>query len=395
MVDRLGSLLIAGGGIGGLSAALACAQAGFDVRVAERERESKQAGAGIQITPNAGRVLDDLGLEPAIAELASEPAAVDIRGWSGRRIVSLPLARRFRKRHGIPYRTVHRADLQRILTSAASQQGQIEILTDHEVVEFAIHPRGVTIMVNSNGQHHELVADALIGADGINSFVRSVLPGAKPACPTGRSAWRTVIAEADAPASLARDRVGLWLGRRGHVVHYPVRRGREFNIVLVTDSAAVGQAVDLRHRFRSWARPVQDLLVAGSNWQEWPIATVTPSGPWASGRVALLGDAAHAMSPYLAQGGAMAIEDAAVLAQTISESSGNLEPALQRYVSARRARVGKVWRAANGAADLYHMGALTGSVRNSAMRLLGGSGLAWRYEWIYGWKSPLNETRRP
>ncbi len=260
-----------------------------------------------------------------------------------------------------------------------------------------MHPHGLTVMAENAGAHCEFAADALIGADGIGSFVRSVMPNAPARKPTGRSAWRALVKAEDAPGSLARDCTGLWLGHGAHVVHYPVRGGAEFNVVVVSNDPRDGTPADfadIRRRMRRWAAPVLALINVEADWQRWPIATVAPSGVWASGPVALLGDAAHAMAPYLAQGGAMAIEDAAVLARCLADQPGDIPGALARYAALRRPRVRRVWRAARSTADLYHMGALTGALRNLVMRVLGGSGLAWRYSWIYRWRPPT-KTRRP
>lgn len=392
-MDKTPSIVIAGGGIGGLAAALACAAAGLSVRVLERAPSPATAGAGIQITPNAGHVLAELGLEDAIAANAAEPESIDIHSWRGGRIVRLPLGRRFAKRYRLPYRTIHRADLLHALVEAAGASPQIELMFGWELVEFALHPHGLTVLAHHDGTHRELAADALIGADGIGSFVRSVMPQGRPRVATGRSAWRAVITAENAPESLLRDRVGLWLGRSGHVVHYPVRGGKEFNIVVVSDDAP--DFDELRRRMRRWAVPVTALLDLEADWQRWPIGTVKPTGPWRSGPVALLGDAAHAMAPYLAQGGAMAIEDAAVIARELAASPGDVAGALARYEAARKRRVTRIWRAAHRTADLYHMGALTGGMRNIVMRILGGAGLAWRYAWIYRWRPPAGKTRRP
>lgn len=358
--------------------------------MAERADAFREIGAGIQLTPNALRVLAELGLEQKLTDLASQPKSIEIRSWRGTRIVSLPLGKRFRRRHGHPYLTLHRADLQDVLANAARAQAKVSLMPAHEVAEFALHPKGITVMLSTPDGHTEIPADVLIGADGVNSFVRSTMPDRAERRPTGRSAWRAMLAASDLPKGIRTDRVGLWLGKTGHVVHYPVRDGAEFNIVAVTDGSTTGEAqrpVGPAPAFRGWARPVRDLLEAADHWREWPIATVKPSGAWASGPVALLGDAAHAMAPYLAQGAAMAIEDAATLATELAASE-DLTAALARYEAVRRRRVKRVWRAANGAADLYHMGALTGSVRNVVMSLLGGTGLALRYDWIYRWQPP-------
>lgn len=362
--------------------------------MAERAAELGEIGAGIQITPNALSVLAWLGVAEQVTEQAATPEAIEIRGRHGGRIVAMALGRRFRRRHGLPYLTIHRADLQRVLAEAARAERLIEILPGHEVVEFAIHPHGLTVMADNRERHVELAADVLIGADGVNSFVRSVMPGAGQKRPTGRSAWRALVPADRLPTKVRRDRIGLWLGPSGHVVHYPVRGGAEFNVVAVTDSAPSrpGEAAGPTTRFEGWAAPVRDLLDAGRDWLEWPIAVVKPGGKWAEGPVALLGDAAHAMAPYLAQGAAMAMEDAAVLAQTLAVAKDDVAAALARYQAERRRRVGRVWRAARGAADLYHMGTITGSVRNVVMAVMGGSGLALRYDWIYRWRPPQKKA---
>lgn len=398
MVDRSRNLIIAGGGIGGLTAALALSRAGIETRVLERSATPQIAGAGIQITPNAGRVLAELGLEPAIDRLASTPEAMDIRSWRGQRIITVPFGKRFARRYRAPYRTIHRADLLGVLLDASRAAQRIDLLPGHAVVEFALHPAGLTVMAEHDGHHEEYLTDGLVGADGIGSFVRSVVPKSGKRSETGRTAWRAVVTEEQAPPSIAKNRIGLWLGPNGHVVHYPVRGGAEFNIVVVGPSETKKAKVtfaDLRQHLRRWASPVQQLLELEADWQAWPIGTVRPSGQWGADRVVLLGDAAHAMAPFLAQGGAMAIEDAAVLTHFVSRAGDDIVGAFKRYSSARKPRVRRVWRAANSAADLYHMGAATGAMRNFAMRLLGGSGLSWRYRWVYGWRPPKTEGTPP
>ena len=391
-------MIVAGGGIGGLTVALALAKTGIRSLVLERSPTPQQAGAGIQITPNAGRILAELGLEGDIDRLCSKPEAMHVRSWRGKRIVTLPFGPRFARRYGAPYRTIHRSDLLKVLLDATEASELSELSLGQTVVEFALHPRGLTVMAEQGGHHVEYSASGLIAADGVGSFVRSVMPGGRPRLPTRHTAWRTIVQATDAPQAVDADIIGLWLGPNGHIVHYPVRGGSEFNVVVVSpDTKSRGTAGfdEVRHRFRRWADPVLELLDTGHDWEPWPIATVHPSGPWASGPVALLGDAAHAMTPYLAQGGAMAIEDAAVLASALSAAPDDVETAFARYSLARKPRVRRVWRAARGTAELYHMGAVTGSIRNVAMRLLGGGGLGWRYRWIYRWRPPKGKTRRP
>ena len=390
------TVAIAGAGIGGLSAALGLAQAGIRVMLLERAESLSEAGAGIQLSPNASRVLAGLGLDERIAERAAEPEALDISlGHSGKLLVSMPL-KTCRKRFGAPYRTIHRADLQAILAEAADDHAEIDLMLGSEAVDFAVHANGVTVLAAGPSGHSEFQAEAFIGADGVHSLIRAAMPGGTAAKPSGRTAWRAMIQAAAAPPSLPADRIGLWLGAEGHLVHYPVRGGREINLVAIVKEtrqdpwpegwSAPGDPERLLARFQRWCEPVRQILGASAHWRRWAVLTVDPSGPMALGPVALLGDAAHAMAPYLAQGGAMAIEDAAVLAQELGGAADGAPAALARYQRRRQSRVRRVWRTARSNGELFHMGSVTGAVRNAAMIALGGRGLLSRYGWIYKWK---------
>jgi salicylate hydroxylase len=390
-LERTPTVAIAGAGIGGLTAALLLARAGFHVELFERHPVLTEAGAGIQVTPNAARILESLGLDRAIAAMASTPRALVVRsGRSGRRIVAMPLGEAFERGFGFPYRTIHRADLQRVLAEAVAAQADVDLHLGAAIAGFASHPRGLTAIVESGGRDREITPDVLIGADGVGSDLRALVPGAAERQPSGRTAWRALIGAADAPAGIPLDVVGLWLGSAGHVVHYPVRNGEALNVVAVIRDEPRPEdagAETLWRRIGNWAKPIQAILGAATAWQAWPISTVDPSGPWTDGRFALLGDAAHAMTPFIAQGGAMAIEDAAVLARHLGATRHDPEAALAAYAAERRPRVRRVAKAAATTADLYHMGTLTGAVRNAGMRFLGGRALLNRYSWIYRWSA--------
>ncbi|MCC6735360.1 MAG: FAD-dependent monooxygenase [Bauldia sp.] len=390
-MERTPTVAIAGAGIGGLTAALLLARAGFHIDLFERHPALTEAGAGIQITPNAGRVLDGLGLDRAIAAKASAPRALLVRsGRSGRRIVTMPLGDTFERGFGFPYRTIHRADLQRVLAEAVAAEAGIDVHLGSAVAGFATHERGLTAIVESGGRDREIAPDALIGADGARSDLRGLVPGAAERRASGRTAWRALVPAAALPAGIPPDVVGLWLGSAGHLVHYTVQNGEALNVVVVVRDEALsgGSGGDvLWRRIGNWAKPVQALLGAAPAWQAWPISTVDPSGAWTEGRFALLGDAAHAMAPFVAQGGAMAIEDAAVLARHLGALRHDRAAALAAYAAERRPRVKRVWKTAESTADLYHMGLLTGAVRNAGMRFLGGRALLNRYGWIYRWSA--------
>lgn len=388
-MERTPIIAIAGAGIGGLTAALLLARAGFRVELFERQPALTEAGAGIQVTPNAARILDGIGLGKAIAARATTPRALVVRsGASGRRIVTMPLGESFERGFGFPYRTIHRADLQRILAEAAIAEAGIDLHLGTTIAGFASHARGLTAIVETGGRDREITPDVLIGADGVGSDLRALIPGAAGRRPSGRTAWRALIPAAGIPPGVPLDVVGLWLGSAGHVVTYAIRNGEALNVVAVIgdEPKAGGPGGEaLWRRLGNWAKPIQAMIDAAATWQAWPISTVDPAGPWTDGRFALLGDAAHAMAPFLAQGGAMAVEDAAVLARHLAANRHDPTAALAAYAAERRPRVRRVWKAAATTADLYHMGLLTGAVRNAGMRFLGGGALLNRYAWIYGW----------
>jgi len=398
-LERNRIIAVAGAGIGGLTVALALARAGFGVRLLERSETLSEVGAGIQISPNAGRVLALLGLDDAVARLSSEPVGLEVRsGRTGRRLATMPFGTPLARRYGVPYRTIHRADLLDVLASAAMAEADVDLKAGHTVSEFAIHARGLTIACETRAGMREVTAAALIAADGAGSLVRRLMPEGAPRKPMGRTAWRAVISAEAAPPVMPRDRVGLWLGPGGHVVHYPVRGGREFNLVAVTpdppaDAPSSGFG-DLMKRFRRWDRDVLAILAAPLDWRRWPITTVDPTAPWAKGPVVLLGDAAHAMAPFLAQGGAMAMEDAYVLAQGLARQPDQPAAAFAAFERTRRPRVTRVWNAANGTADLYHLGGPAAAFRNAGLRIAGGGMLLHRYRWIYGWTPPDSTPRK-
>ena len=388
------TIVVAGAGIGGLTAALAVASADFRVVVLERSDRLSETGAGIQLSPNAGRVLADLGLGAEIAAASVEIRALEIRsGRAGRRITTMPLGARAREKHGYPYQVIHRADLQEILAARVQAHGEIDLHLGAELVEFGVHANGITALVDSGGRSSDIRASALIAADGVRSTVRGLMPGAARAVHAGRVAWRAVIKADDAPIGLSRDSIGLWIGPDAHFLHYPLRGSGAINVVaIVRDNwpgpgwSGPGDPDWIARRFRRWAPVVRATIKAAPHWLRWPLLTVSPRGTWVTGSVALLGDAAHAMPPFLAQGGAMAIEDAAVLGRMLAAQPDNPPAALQAYAEARRPRVRRVWRAAKAAGDLYHLGAVTGTIRDIGMETLGGRLLLSRYDWIYGWR---------
>jgi salicylate hydroxylase len=422
--ERSDSILIAGAGIGGLTAALALARQGFHVRLFDQAEQLAEAGAGIQLTPNATRVLIDLGLAARLKAGIVEPSAIRVRsGPSGRECAVLPLDADARsagmrsdtgmqsdtsmtRRYGAPYWVVHRADLHRALAEAAAEEPHVTLMLGAPVVDFSIAGSGVRAAVRPRTSARAAAdADAdhdgavLVGADGLWSRLRALLgDGAAPRF-SGRGAFRAVVPAAALPPCHRQPAVDVWLGPGGHVVHYPVRGGAQVNIVAVCSdrwqseewSTGAGRdAVLERFPAPAWAPALRDLLAAPERWQKWALYDRPPLRAWGRGPVTLLGDAAHPMLPFLAQGAAMAIEDAAVLARELADTPGGLREehhaALRRYEAARRLRTARVQRAARRNDIHYHLRGPAALARDAALRLLGGRRLLAQYDWIYRWQ---------
>jgi salicylate hydroxylase len=396
-----GTIAVAGGGIGGLTAALALAERGFRVTVLERSPALSPAGAGIQLSPNASRVLLDLGLGPALAAMMSEPEAVVARRASdGREIVRMPLGGA-RERWHAPYGVIHRADLQEILHTACLGSERIAVALGATVTGFSEDDHGIVADVDRGGDATRLRCDGLIGADGVRSTLRPmVLPGHEPRF-TGQRAWRALLPLRDLPGVMRPAVTTLWLGRRAHVVHYPVRAGAWLNVVAVTGCAREGDgwserrgAAELLDRLAGWSPDLREAISRERDWQTWPLYEGAPETPMARGRVALLGDAAHAVLPFLAQGGALAIEDSAVLSRWLADGRGEVPERLAGYAASRAARVRRIWQGSRANGALYHWGFPAATARDLLLRVMGGEAVLARNEWIYRWNAAEEGPRR-
>lgn len=403
--------LIAGAGIGGLTAALCLARAGFRVTLLERAARLEEAGAGLQLSPNASAILRDLGVLPRLASAALAPEAIHIRrARDGRTLQRLPL-NDAERRWGAPYLLAHRADLQRALVETVAQQASIALDLDTEVAGFATDPHGVELVARHGLAHNGLADNSLthisyrgaclIGADGLRSFVRGrladVRPGiaAAPALPaTARYvAWRGLIDASAVPAALRRAESALWLGPGAHLVHYPLRGGSVINLVAVVDDRVAidwnadlwsqpGAPEEIQARFSTWHKEARLLIGAARSWRKWPLVSLDPLPQWAAGPVALLGDAAHPMLPFLAQGAAQAIEDAAMLGAMLSPEAP-IEPCLAAYAAARRPRANRVQAASRRQGPIYHLGPPANFFRDFALRKAGAREVLSQYDWLY------------
>jgi salicylate hydroxylase len=388
-------IAVAGAGIGGLTAALALAHKGFAVALLDKADRLEETGAGIQLSPNATRVLCGLGLRERLAPAVVAPEVLIIKTRRNRELARMRLGVAAEQRYGAPYWMIHRGDLQAALLDAIRAQGAITLALRTAVDDFAIHPRGVTLPALDDSAEDFV---GLVGADGLWSRLRSRIGETTQPRSARRSAWRALVA-ADAVAPEFRTpTIHLWLGRGSHLVHYPVKGGRMINIVAIAADAppkhdaspgwsAAATAGDVMARFsgRAWHPQARDLLAVPPQWLKYPLYDVAPLRHWGRGPVTLLGDAAHAMVPFLAQGAAMAIEDAAVLAGFVGAAADDVAGAMRRYEQARRPRVAKVWRAARRNDAVYHLGWPASAVRDLVLRRLGHEGLLARHDWIYGW----------
>jgi salicylate hydroxylase len=394
------TIFIAGAGIGGLTASLALAAQGFRVVVLEKAERLEEAGAGLQISPNASRVLVALGLQDRLAGRAVTPEAISLMSARGAgEIIRLPLGEAASQRAGAPYWVMHRADLQAALHAAVNDHPDIELRLGCQFDDAATHAKGLTIVQRSGMTRRQDLALALIGADGIWSAVRNHLfPQVQPRF-SGLIAWRGTLEATQLPREYASRRVQLWMGANAHLVAYPISGARQINIVVVVPGvwnrpgwSAPGDGNELRAAFASpaWPAPARMMIGAVDDWRKFALFTVPDNFRWTDGAIALLGDAAHAMLPFAAQGAGMAIEDAAVLAKCLAgcEQTGPpIAAALQRYARLRRSRVARIQRIARGNGTIYHLTGPLALARDLTIRTLGANRLLARQNWIYDWQA--------
>lgn len=347
-MSNMPHVLIAGAGLGGLAAALALLQRGFDVDVYEQASELKEIGAGVQIGPNGSRVLYELGLAPALSRTAFEPTGKEIRLWNtGQTWKLFDLGSEAISRYGSPYLMMHRADLHAILVEAVLKLKPDSIHVNAKCSGYTQDQNGARLILESGETVH---GDVLVGADGLHSRIRQQLVGAHKAEFTGGVCWRGIIPMDRLPAHLAKP-VGVnWVGPRGHIIHYPVRRGELMNFVghverndwQVESWTERGTIEECAADFVGWHDDIQEMIKYIEVPFKWALFLREPLKKWGEGRVSLLGDACHATLPYLAQGANMALEDGLVLGRALHEYRDDLPAALRRYEDARRDRTTRI-----------------------------------------------------
>ena len=388
------AILVAGAGIGGLTAALALAGRGFKVIVAERAPLLEEAGAGLQLSPNASSVLIGLGLKSSLEACAIAPDAVSVMsGPRGIELVRLPLDR---SDATAPYWVIHRADLQTALAAQASRHPLIELRLGCELENFATNADGVVVNLRQGTMPQRETVAALIGADGLWSAVRRQLDPATQPRFTGLIAWRGTIEKRLPRGQAVSSRVQLWMGSNAHLVTYPMAHGQQTNVVAISSGQwhdqgwsvpATTTEASAAFTASRWSEPARAIIASVTQWRKWALFTLPASATWTDGRVALLGDAAHAMLPFAAQGAGMAIEDAAVLAECLSEGAEDIATALQRYAGLRRERVARVQNLAQQNGRIYHLAGPIATARDLSMKLLGGRRLLARQNWVYDWRA--------
>ena len=385
---RSRTVIVAGAGIGGLAAALVLANAGFRVVLCERAAKIETIGAGIQLSPNATRALAALGVLERLRERAVEARSLKVcDGKTGAVIVEAPL--NAASADGAPWLLAARADLQQELYLAAVDHPDIELELGTTITDFAAHPRGVTAHSSRPSKDKEQNGIALIAADGLWSGIRTRLyPDAKPVF-HNLVAWRAVLQAAQVPAPFSEPAVRLWLGPGGHLVHYPVAGGARINVVAIfadpwqsEDWNAAADAKSLAPAFERWAAAPRAVLSAVGEFRRWALHDLPPLPRWGRGALTLLGDAAHPMLPFLAQGAAAAIEDALVLGRHLKGAS-DAPAALRAYEAERRPRTRRLQTAARSTGLYYRLSGPFAFARNVALRTMGGEGLIKRNEWIY------------
>ncbi|MDD2712113.1 MAG: FAD-dependent monooxygenase [Simplicispira sp.] len=388
-------VLIAGGGIGGLAAALGAARAGWDVRLYERADVFSEVGAGVQLGPNVVRCLQGWGLQAPLQAVAAFPQRLQVRSaTSGKALAELPLGADMVQRYGAAYATVHRADLHALLLQAVQAEECAHLNLGLSIIGHT-DAGGAVVVRTSQGKDVE--GDALVGADGLRSSTRAQLLGEGLPRTSGHLAYRALVPQSALPQALRTTHVTAWLGPRLHAVQYPVRRGELQNLVVITEGAApadldswdhAANAADLEGALAGTCTALQDVVRSvasvGSGWRLWPLSDRPPvrsAAQMAQGLVALLGDAAHPMRPYLAQGAGMAIEDATQLQRALSMHDLDVALRLRRYALNRWERNARVQARSQRNGRIFHATGVVRWGRDASLRLLGARLLD--VPWLY------------
>ncbi|MDR3423424.1 MAG: 3-hydroxybenzoate 6-monooxygenase [Xanthobacteraceae bacterium] len=382
-------VLIVGGGIGGLAAALALARSGIAAQVIEQAAEFKEIGAGIQLGPNVFWMFETLGLTAPISALAVFPDnMIMMDSITGEEVTRMPLGDAFRKKFKHPYALIHRADLHKVLLEACRKSERIRLDAAQKVTSVEETADGVTVRTESGKTYR---GAALIGADGLWSSIRQIVVGDGKPKPAGHITYRAVLPTSEMPEKFRWRDMVVWAGEKVHLVHYPLRTGELFNLVAVFHSDryeegwdSYGDPAELHERFAKTCAPVRTLLNKIESWRMWVLCDRPPIKEWSRGRITLLGDAAHPMLQYLAQGANMAIEDAVCLAAKAVARRGDYAAAFRDYQAARYLRTGRVQIMARVYGEVFHAGGVAKELRNMMLGARTMEDQLAGVEWLYG-----------
>jgi 3-hydroxybenzoate 6-monooxygenase len=386
-------VLVAGGGIGGLAAALALVRQGFRVQVFEQAPQIGEIGAGIQLGPNAFHAFDALGVgERARGRAVYTDEMVMHDALDEYCVGRIPTGDAFRQRFGNPYAVIHRVDVHTSLLEGAQATGQVEVQTSTRIVRVEQDAQRVTAFDQQGKAHHGV---ALIGADGVKSLVRQQYVG-DPARVTGHVVYRAVVDKADFPVDLQWNAASIWVGPHCHLVHYPLRGGEQYNVVVTFHSrqpeewgVTEGSKEEVQSYFQGICPKARQLIDLPKSWKRWATADREPIGQWTFGRATLLGDAAHPTTQYMAQGACMAMEDAVTLGEALrvtrTASGHDWAKALDLYQRSRVARTARIVLSSREMGRIYHAKGVERLVRNDLWRGRSPERFYDAMEWLYGW----------
>ena len=386
-------VLVVGGGIGGLSTALALSRKGIPVQVIEQAPVFTEIGAGIQLGPNVFRMFEVLGLTQQMFHWCAFPEGLEFRdSITQETIVEMKIDKRFHDKYRAPYGVIHRADMLNVILDACRKSNLIKLATSQKVVNIDDTGTGV-VLTTESGEIYK--GAALVGCDGLWSTVREKIVGDGKPVVSGHIAYRAVLPTSEWPAEYRLPKMIVWCGEKTHLVHYPLRRGELFNLVAVFHSDryeegwdTYGDPTELLARFADKCEPVRTLLKKINAWKMWVLCDRPPIKNWSQGRIALLGDAAHPMLQYLAQGGNTAMEDAVCLANQIEAMPGDYEAAFKKYRDLRYLRTARVQLMARVFGEIYHARGVNRELRNKLLREWSQEG-SLDMSWLYGHQPEL------
>lgn len=388
-------VLVAGGGIGGLAAAVALLQRGFDVEVYEQAGELREVGAGIQISPNGNRALDTLGVFERLRELSIVTAGKEIRLWNtGQTWKLFDLGAEAVHKYGFPYMTVFRPDLLKVLSDRVREIQPDAIRLGSRAVGMRQDASGVTLVLEDGSTAR---GDLLVGADGVHTRMRGALFGDDGVRFTGMVVWRALIPMESLPPQLARPVALNWVGPGGHVVHYPVQGGKLMNFVGTLEGqpwpgppwSLPSSREECAAAFAGWHEDILAMVAQAPSLTKWATCTRSFLDTWTRGRATLLGDACHATLPFLAQGAVASIEDAIVLARCLEKYAPDIEQALQRYDEVRRPHAYRMVRGSSENTQRFHNPALASPETAEAFisREWQSQAIGERYEWLFTYRA--------